>query len=41
VSLDTARLAETVLPDQDGEDVRVGDLWAERPVVLVWLRHYG
>lgn len=34
-------LADVVLPDQDGRDVRLGDLWAERPVVLVWLRHYG
>ena len=35
------RLAGVVLPDQDGEDVRLGDLWSERPVALVWLRHYG
>ena len=34
-------LADAVLPDQDGENVRLGDLWAERPVALVWLRHYG
>jgi hypothetical protein len=34
-------LADIVLPDQDGNDVRLGDLWAERPVALVWLRHYG
>ena len=25
----------------DGNDVRLGDLWADGPVVLVWLRHYG
>ena len=35
------RLADIVLPDQDGNDVRLGDLWRERPVALVWLRHYG
>ena len=35
------RLADIVLPDQDGIDVRLGDLWRERPVALVWLRHYG
>jgi peroxiredoxin len=29
------------LPDQDGVDVRLGDLWRERPAALVWLRHYG
>jgi hypothetical protein len=35
------KLADIVLPDQDGHDVRLGDLWRERPVALVWLRHYG
>ncbi len=39
--LDAAALADTVLPDQDGNDVRLGDLWRERPLALVWLRHYG
>jgi hypothetical protein len=34
-------LAEIVLPDHDGEPVRLGDLWRDGPVVLVWLRHYG
>lgn len=34
-------LADVVLPDQDGHDVRLGDLWREAPVALVWLRHYG
>jgi hypothetical protein len=34
-------LAEIVLPDQDGNDVRLGDLWRPGPVALVWLRHYG
>jgi hypothetical protein len=38
---DAATLADIVLPDQDGNDVRLGDLWRERPVALVWLRHYG
>ena len=37
----TADLSDVVLPDHDGNDVRLGDLWADRPVVLVWLRHYG
>ena len=44
-SVESARLmrelADTVLPDQDGAPVRLGDLWAQRPVALVWLRHYG
>jgi prostamide/prostaglandin F2alpha synthase len=34
-------LAEIVLPDQDGHEVRLGDQWIDRPVALVWLRHYG
>jgi hypothetical protein len=34
-------LADIVLPDQDGNDIRLGDLWREGPVALVWLRHYG
>jgi len=36
-----ATLADLVLPDHDGHDVRLGDLWRERPAALVWLRHYG
>ena len=34
-------LADIVLPDQDGNEVRLGDLWSERPAALIWLRHYG
>jgi prostamide/prostaglandin F2alpha synthase len=34
-------LADIVLPDHDGHDVRLGDLWSDRPAALVWLRHYG
>ena len=37
----SARLADVVLPDADGHAVRLGTLWAERPAVLVFLRHYG
>jgi hypothetical protein len=33
--------ADLVLPDHEGSEVRVGDLWRDRPVALVWLRHYG
>jgi hypothetical protein len=33
--------ADITLLDHDGEPVRLGDLWSERPVALVWLRHYG
>jgi peroxiredoxin len=34
-------LADIVLPDHDGNEVRLGDLWSEEPVALVWVRHYG
>ena len=34
-------LADITIPDQDGNDVRLGDLWRDRPAALVWLRHYG
>jgi hypothetical protein len=34
-------LADFVLEDHRGEDVRLGDLWSDGPAVLVWLRHYG
>jgi hypothetical protein len=34
-------LADIILPDHDGSQVRLGDLWKRKPVALVWLRHYG
>ncbi len=34
-------LADIVLPDQDGNEVRLGELWRDGPAALVWLRHYG
>jgi hypothetical protein len=34
-------LADIVLPDHEGNPVRLEELWAERPAALVWLRHYG
>ena len=34
-------LADVVLQDADGVDVRLGELWARRPAVVVFLRHYG
>jgi hypothetical protein len=34
-------LADITLPDHDGEPVRLGSLWSDGPVALVWLRHYG
>jgi hypothetical protein len=39
---ETARaLADVTLPDHDGNDVRLGSLWEDRPALLVFLRHYG
>jgi hypothetical protein len=37
----SAALAPIVLPDADGGPIRLGSLWAERPAVVVFLRHYG
>jgi hypothetical protein len=34
-------LGELTLVDLEGNDVRLGDVWRERPAVLIWLRHYG
>jgi integrase len=30
-----------VLQDHEGREVRLGDLWGDRPAVLVFLRYYG
>lgn len=39
--MDLRRLADVTLADAAGEKQRLGTLWAERPVVLVFLRHFG
>jgi peroxiredoxin len=39
--MDLSALSALSLPDQDGTQHRLGDLWAERPVVVVFLRHFG
>jgi len=39
--VDIDRLSEVCLPDADGVRHRLGDLWADRPVILVFLRHFG
>jgi peroxiredoxin len=36
-----APVQDVVLPDTDGKEVRLADFWADGPVVVVWLRHYG
>ena len=38
---DLTSLEDIHLPDSYGTDVRIGDLWRDGPVVIVWLRHYG
>jgi len=38
---DTRELAEEILVDPDGTEQRLGDLWAEQPQVLLFLRHFG
>jgi len=35
------RLRDVRVLDLDGGKLRLGDLWAERTVALVFLRHYG
>ena len=37
----SSRLADILLPDSDERQVRLGDLWASVPAVIVFLRHYG
>ena len=39
--MDATPIADLVLRDPDDRDVRLGDLWAEHPAVLVFLRHFG
>ena len=34
-------LADIVLRDHRGAEVRLGDMWRDGPAVLVFLRHYG
>ncbi len=36
-----SKLAGITLPDLDGRPVQLGSLWASRPAVIVFLRHYG
>jgi len=38
---DASSLENAVLHDPEGHPVRLGDLWSERPAVLVFVRHFG
>jgi len=35
------KLAEIVLPNSEGLEVRLGSIWANKPAVIAFLRHYG
>ena len=37
----STRLSDIELSDWQGQPVRLGSLWADRPVVLVFIRHFG
>jgi len=39
--MDANDLAAVSVKDTLGRDVRLGDLWRDKPAVLVFLRHYG
>jgi len=39
--VDLARLEQAELVGTDGSSHRLGDYWASRPVILVFLRHFG
>jgi peroxiredoxin len=38
---DASVLEDIVLNTPEGQPVRLGDLWSERPAVLVFVRHFG
>ena len=35
------KLAETVLPDWQGESVELSSLWRDQTVVIAFVRHFG
>jgi len=39
--MDLGRLADLELTDAAGTSRRLGDFWADRPVIVVFLRHFG
>ena len=34
-------LADVEVKDVEHRSIRLGTLWADRPAVLVWVRHFG
>ena len=41
MTMDVTRLGSLVLTGTDGAQHRVGNYWDQRPVLLVFLRHFG
>jgi hypothetical protein len=41
MAFDVTALADQVLHDPGGAEHRLGDLWAEQPQVVLFLRHFG
>jgi hypothetical protein len=39
--MDIGALEQVRLRDADGVVHRLGDLWTDKPVILVFLRHFG
>jgi hypothetical protein len=39
--MDLTALSDVTLPDSEGAPHRLGDLWHDHAVVLVFLRHFG
>jgi hypothetical protein len=39
--VDLVALSDTSLADDTGALHRLGDLWRDQPIVLVFLRHFG
>jgi hypothetical protein len=35
------RLADAIVYDPDGNEVRLGSFWDERAVILAMIRHFG
>jgi hypothetical protein len=38
---DARALGEIAVRDLDGDELRLRELWRDRPAALVFLRHYG
>ena len=34
-------LSDVEVKDTDGNPVRLGSLWVDRPAVVIWVRHFG